>query len=109
MQDSIDRQRLLRQFGRDPAHPALVIAIYLIGFLILLAIVSFGVYAPASDADAPGNTRSMHDINTVLATSAAATPQGFGVCIGRSYAVVPGYRLPVSELVAGGNLHCDAI
>jgi hypothetical protein len=46
MQNSMDRQRLLRRFGQEPAHPALVIAICLIGFLILLGILLIGVYAP---------------------------------------------------------------
>jgi hypothetical protein len=46
MQNSIDRQRLMRRFGQDPVHQAAVIAKCVAGLLILLGILLIGAYAP---------------------------------------------------------------
>jgi len=49
MQNSVDRQRLLRRYGQEPSNPITVLAKCAAGLLILLGILLIGLSAPNED------------------------------------------------------------
>lgn len=49
MQNSIDRQRLLRRYGQEPSSPATVIAKCAAGIAILVGILLIGLTVPDAD------------------------------------------------------------
>lgn len=49
MQNSIDRQRLLRRYGQEPSSPVIVLAKCAAGIAILVGILLIGLHTPEGD------------------------------------------------------------
>jgi len=74
MQNSIDRQRLLRRCGQEPSSPATVIAKCAAGIAILIGILLISLNTPDSNVgkQAQTSTTPVTDIATQYPSTAAA-------------------------------------
>lgn len=118
MQTEADKQRLLARYGQTPVSARALIAKCAAGLLILLGLLLLGVYVQAgSTGTLAVAAHAGHERESAVAANDQRPPNGaadplstrLGVCIGRSYSVVPAHRLPVGDLVADAHLHCQVL
>lgn len=74
MQNSIDRQRLLRRYGHEPANPTTLIAKCLAGFLVLIGVLLIDLYVP----DGGSGIRATTGDTAAVDVSASQSPSAAG-------------------------------
>lgn len=71
MQNSIDRQRLMRRYGQDPTNPATLVAKCAAGILILIGIAVIGLQSADNGADMQAQADPVQQVDVSLQNAAS--------------------------------------